>query len=400
MVDKCLVASDSCPPQFLRVQRRSLHIVTTSNFQSVLRKMSKLLLLCVLPLVAATAVDEAPGGKLLAGYPTWSLCGEAVWKSVSEGVNMVIWFQMGLEANKEGKPVISSGLNLTCVAEMAGRMEKAGYSVEHRISVGGWDAAHPNASFSGKTWFHVFDEWNRNEVANASLGFPNGFSGFDWDLEGNDKKSSQCNHFTVEGLKVVSDMSVYAHKAGYRISAAPPQSYLDVATSEFSRSLLHPPVEPWYQNFTYHGRNAYAFLIADAGIDTFDFISIQLYESYSGAGYYMGVKRMSVKDYLARLVDQYTKGWFVDFESDPSVGLKSQVVSVPASKLVFGFGNGWTQPASPTTKGVYFPPEEVHESYNSLPADKRYRGFMFWCMAQEGEHGVVLSKELAWITKE
>ena len=61
----------------------------------------------------------------------------------------------------------------------------------------------------------------------------------------------------------------------------PPQSYFDVETAEFNRSLLFSD-EP-YPDFSYHGRNSYAALPALAGPDIFDLVDIQLYESYSRA---------------------------------------------------------------------------------------------------------------------
>ena len=66
--------------------------------------------------------------------------------------------------------------------------------------------------------------------------------------------------------------------AGYIVSMAPAESYLDPTTDEFSLSLLHnyPEWEKDVPEFNYHGRNAYAYLLAKYSIDTFDFISIQL----------------------------------------------------------------------------------------------------------------------------
>ena len=60
---------------------------------------------------------------------------------------------------------------------------------------------------------------------------------------------------------------------------ASPESYLDSTTSEFSLSLLHnyPEWEKEFPDFTYHGRNVYAYLITKYFIDTFDFVSLQLY---------------------------------------------------------------------------------------------------------------------------
>ena len=60
-----------------------------------------------------------------------------------------------------------------------------------------------------------------------------------------------------------------------------PESYLDSTTSEFNLSLLYYNYPEWkkeFPNFTYHGRNAYAYLISKYSLDTFDFVSFQLYK--------------------------------------------------------------------------------------------------------------------------
>ena len=61
---------------------------------------------------------------------------------------------------------------------------------------------------------------------------------------------------------------------------APSESYLDPTTIKFSLSLLYnyPEWEKEFPDFTYHGRNVYTYLIAKYSIDTFDFVSLQLYE--------------------------------------------------------------------------------------------------------------------------
>lgn len=88
------------------------------------------------------------------------------------------------------------------------------------------------------------------------------YAGLDWDLEGNDNLSSPNNFFTAACINLMGDLSTLLHDAGYIVSMAPPESYFDVQTSEFSKyvnltypSDVWPNVDPQFQ---YHGRNSYA----------------------------------------------------------------------------------------------------------------------------------------------
>ena len=122
--------------------------------------------------------------------------------------------------------MITGGPNLTCVAEVSARLSAAGLPTTHMISVGGWDAPHPDTSFSADEWWEAWRAWNDNATA---PGF-SGFDGIDWvgsapmprqanappirasllwrqDLEGNDAPTSPWNTFSVECLKLVSDFS-------------------------------------------------------------------------------------------------------------------------------------------------------------------------------------------------
>ena len=73
-----------------------------------------------------------------------------------------------------------------------------------------------------------------------------------------------------------------AKKAGYVVSMVAAQSYFDGSTSSFNPSLLNAYAD-WMPNFTYHGRNCYAYMLAAATPGTFDLVTVQLYESWSRA---------------------------------------------------------------------------------------------------------------------
>ena len=91
---------------------------------------------------------------------------------------------------------------------------------------------------------------------------------------------SSINYFTYKELEIMGKFSNLLKKEGYIVSMAPPESYLDSTTSEFILSLLHnyPEWEKEFPDFNYHERNVYAYLIGKYSIDTFDFVSLQLYE--------------------------------------------------------------------------------------------------------------------------
>lgn len=125
-----------------------------------------------------------------------------------------------------------------------------------------------------------------------------------------------------------------------------------------SRSLQFPPHEPWQPDFTYHGRNAYSYLLAKYGVDTFDFISIQLYEGWSTANWRVTEGGTAPAQYIAEFVRSVLAGWDVDFAADPPSGLPRSRIAVAAPRLVLGLANGWACP-QPGCKFLLLWPEQV-----------------------------------------
>lgn len=216
---------------------------------------------------------------ILAGYANWGQCDQGLVEAARDGMNVLIWFSINLATDGMGAPVITGPATGTefadCVAGVVAQIEAEGLSVVHLVSIGGWNSPHPAADFSGAEFWSAWKHWNNNEVARPETGWQ-GFSGFDWDIEGNDDPESPSNMFTMETLRTMGDMSVLAKAEDYIVAMAPAQSYLDYSTPEFSRSVTFAPHEPWQQDFFYHGRNTYAYLLAEYGSENFDFISIQL----------------------------------------------------------------------------------------------------------------------------
>jgi hypothetical protein len=218
------------------------------------------------------------------------------------------------------------------------------------------------------------------------------YEGFDWDIEGNDDLSSSYNSFTSECLDLMGTMSQLAKKDGYIVSMAPAESYLDVTTCLYDRSLTHnyPEWETLQPNFHYHGRNVYGYLLSSYGqtntaagtdseiiVPTFDFVSIQLYESYTHAVYNVSILGTPSSDYLIQYIPLLYRGWDVDF-SNSSV---TTHLSIPPTQLVIGLANGWAD----GTKSLLVWPEEAGVAYEHLKQfNLQPRGFMFWDIADEG----------------
>lgn len=79
---------------------------------------------------------------------------------------------------------------------------------------------------------------------------------------------------------MMGKISQYAKQDDFIVTMTPPESYLDPTRSEIGLSLLdtYPEWEKIVPDFTYHGRNTYAYLLAKYGKteaeDTFDFVAV------------------------------------------------------------------------------------------------------------------------------
>ncbi|CAJ1942350.1 unnamed protein product [Cylindrotheca closterium] len=319
--------------------------------------------------------------KVIVGYS--HLCDDGKAETaIRDGVNVLIWSFMGIDSRTGA----TGNLNLECIRKLISDMDEEGYDdTVHLVSFGGWDGQHLDETIDAKVWFHIW----RQEVGTI-------FHGLDFDLEGNDDLSSPRNEFSLETLDMMGRICQLAKQDGFIVSMAPPQSYLDISTSRFSRfvNLTHPD-RHWHSDFQYFGANVYAHTLAKYG-DYVDLVQIQFYESYARAAMEVLYHKISPEGYLSfynlHLVGK-NETFLVNFESDPLVGLPSQDVALPLSKLVWGFGNGWVD--TPNDKNVYFPPDSIAAAYNALKELRiEPRGFMFWCVGEEGRNGVYYAKAL------
>jgi len=379
----------------------------------------RLILAALLGAVSGAHLARLPGGPLLVSYATTSACegqggaasAEKIVQSVRDGVNVVIWFAVNLGAAlaRGGSPQPAvlvgndSGLrNISCVALVAARLEEEGLGrnvTAHMVSIGGWDAPHPDTRWTGAQWWGAWREWNSAAAAAASaatgVAFA-GFDGIDWDLEGNDAPASRWNAFTPACVRLVGEMSVAAKRDGFLVSLVPPESYLDVSTGAFDLSLSHAYDDGWQPAFKYHGHNGYAAFLAGWGqtcdgascVPTFDFVAIQLYESFSHAGFAIDQRGEGAAEYLARWAAAVEDGWTVHFNSSapgllPGNGSSAaQTVRVPAPQLVVGLARGDGQ-----GKSLFVWPRDVGRAFAALEAmgpGRRPRGVMFFYIEAEG----------------
>jgi hypothetical protein len=99
---------------------------------------------------------------------------------------------------------------------------------------------------------------------------------------------------------------------------------------------------------------------------------------------------MAPAHYLKFYINELIKNgqvYQVNFDEDPTLNYQSQKVSLPLSKLVFGFADGWT--AGPLgEKTVFFEPKDIDTTYQNLAkAGTLPYGFMYWVIGEEGKKG-------------
>ena len=329
----------------------------------------------------ARKIPELPK-KLKIGYASWGQCDEKIYEGVQNGLNVIIWFSIDMASNEDNtKPMFKRGPNYEDVGKMIKRFKDNNYSVINFLSIGGWNSPHVNTNFTAEQYFKEWLNFNK-KITNEENDFY-GFDGIDWDIEGHDNMNSSINHFTYKELEIMGEFSKLLKNEGYIVSMAPPESYLDPTTSEFSLSLLHnyPEWEKEFPDFTYHGRNAYAYLIAKYSLDIFDFVSLQLYEGNTHTLYKYEREKKSFGEIIDELVGNLTNGYFVDFSKDINSGLGNKIIKIPEDKIVIGLANGWAG-----GKFLFVDEKNLIEGYNYLlRQNKDIRGFMFWDIADEGK---------------
>jgi len=160
---------------------------------------------------------------------------------------------------------------------------------------------------------------------------------------------------------------------------------------EFSYSLkLAPYPKTWRPQFLHHGRNAYAYVIGKYGIENFDFISVQLYETNSLALYNTSLDDSSsnklgeydparVPAYVDQLAEKFAKGYRIQvnettFDDGEMLSeIREFEIKIPKDKLVLGFSFG---PKKDNTKFYFDQFRKVNWT--------NFGGAMFWEIALDG----------------
>jgi hypothetical protein len=187
---------------------------------------------------------------------------------------------------------------------------------------------------------------------------------------------------------------------GYFVSIAPPQSYLDINNVHFSRFVnLTDNTRNWHAAFSYFGANVYAYVLQKYG-HWVDLISIQFYESYSRAGESIYRYGVAPSEYLVSYIGALVQNHFtldVNFTEDNVINLMDSNVSIPLTKIVFGFANGWAATEN-NDKAVFFSSRQIEIAWNALKIQNTLpRGFMFWTIDEEGMNGICYARDLSRI---
>mmetsp|Transcript_7730 Transcript_7730/g.11254 ORF Transcript_7730/g.11254 Transcript_7730/m.11254 type:complete len:415 (-) Transcript_7730:87-1331(-) len=337
-----------------------------------------------------------PSDSLVIGYAHDAA---KVEEAIKNGVNVVCWSFLNMVPTPSGKASIKTDLDLSAIRAIRERFN----TVLHVAAFGGWNGPHPHPSppgVGGKEWCDAFVDFNGQ---NGHL-----FDGIDWDLEGHDDRTAPTSLFAITTLDIMADFSLEAKtRYGMSVSLAPAESYLDAmagpeSDEEFSLLLNLPPLA--YLNgsdddrallentgFSHAGRQAYAYVLHRAGIDSFDWVSIQLYESYSRFLHETTraePQPITQVDALLNRVESFRSGYFVNLPD-----YKRVRIHVPLSKLVFGVANAWAD----GKKVVQVDPESLRQAEQIL--QKRYKsglkGCMYWTIEEEGRDNVFMSSALA-----
>lgn len=347
-------------------------------------------------------LPQPRNSPIIIGYASNAKSGKTE-QAIRDGANVIIWSFLHLELDDDNDTTsqqqqqkaeqadgkIGTQLDLEQIRTIRDKYEH----VIHLAAFGGWNGPHPPGSMTGKQWFEVFLHFNK---ANGHL-----FDGIDWDYEGHDDLKSPTAKFTLDTLDVMVDFSLEAKKHDIIVSMAPAESYLDASINpgsidgKFSLDLDLPP-RAWASDryhasaedveliqskgFSHAGRQCYAYVLAKAGMDTFDWISIQFYESYSPFAHDAHRRKLDQLDALMIRIHRLIEGYKV---TDLPLESSEYEIKVPASKLVLGIANKWAdglkvcKVESSSVKTAY---ESTLEKYG-----EGFLGVMFWTIEEEGE---------------
>lgn len=379
---------------------------------------------------------------LIISYCDWGQADEKIIDAVKNGSNVIIWFSINL-LSINNKPFIQdTRFDFNKVKFIKKKINELypENKVIHLMSIGGWNSPHISTDFDSITWFNELHKWNISVLNNLDMQNDYnelGFDGFDFDLEGNDDLQSEYNHFTIKQLDLIGTLAQELKKNSYLIGIAPSQSYINCVDNEFDLNLNFDPF--WLRNksnnkensnfiskedqpkqkheelmikskaklpdsFPYHGKNVFTYVFkkyyyiekeeieqndlsttSKTRLETFDFISIQLYEGWSEANYEIFFNNVKAETYILNLIKTMKEGWEVKFSMVPETNLQDQKFCLDNTNLVIGLANGWAGECS-GFKFLLLYKQQLKNIVSVLrEKDLMVKGFMFWSLKHEGD---------------
>ena len=95
---------------------------------------------------------QLPTGNIIIAYV--DNCDDSGAQALAEaraGVNVLIWsFISNLDNNQ-----VHFDLDSNCIAQVAKTLQEEHLPTTHLVSIGGWDAPHPNTTVAGEEWWTV-----------------------------------------------------------------------------------------------------------------------------------------------------------------------------------------------------------------------------------------------------
>ena len=233
---------------------------------------------------------------------------EKILQSVEDGLNVIFWFA-GQIYCEDDNLIVTFPVDAQCIRNV---INSTPDSVVHFMTIGTWNSPLPLCS-NPEYWWMTFD--SKLSAFEETNGFR--FDGIDWDLEGIDVPSEKNQQLLTQGvLDIMLSISTGTHEKDRLVSIVPAESYFTTQTSDFNYNLNNSPVVPWHQDFGYAGRNCYSYLVAK-NQSIFDLVTIQLYEGWSSANYFIAdQKTVSAEKYIRDILHSYEQGHLVDFSME------------------------------------------------------------------------------------
>ena len=99
-----------------------------------------------------------PSGSLIVSYVTRGCDLPKIIREVVAGVNVLVWFSSSLAKNDHGLPVVAFEWDVDFIGQVQKGLADAQLKTTHLVCIGGWNAPHPDTSFTGRQWFEAWEK--------------------------------------------------------------------------------------------------------------------------------------------------------------------------------------------------------------------------------------------------